>query len=77
MKIAGGEGGRGGICALLILSLVRCRISSERHTDCVFQRRVPTSIQLLKIKKEGEKKKFISVPYSIRRKKSCPERIIF
>ena len=34
----------GGICELLILSLARCRLSSERHTDCVFQRRVPTNI---------------------------------
>ena len=33
-----------GICELLILSLARCRISSERHIDCVFQRQVPTSI---------------------------------
>ena len=37
-------GGRGGICALLILSLAWCRISNETHTDCVFQHQVPTSI---------------------------------
>ena len=37
-------GGGGGICELLILSLARCRISSESHTDCVFQRQVLTSI---------------------------------
>ena len=34
----------GGICELLILSLAQCRISSERHTDCVFQQWVPKSI---------------------------------
>ena len=34
----------GGIWELLILNLAQCRISSERHADCAFQRRVPMSI---------------------------------
>ena len=38
-----GEGG-GGICELFVLSLAQCRISSERHTDCVFQCQILTSI---------------------------------
>ena len=38
MKTGGGGGGGGGggeICELLILSLARCRISSERHRLCI------------------------------------------
>ena len=42
--MGGGGGGGGGICQLLILSLAWCRISSERHRDCVFQHQVPMSI---------------------------------